>query len=1410
MHKGLIALLTMALVGLGAPAVEAAPAESAAAQVRAKGVSPDKLGVETNRYIVVLDAPTLLDELRQATGKVPGDDLRGDLRSGLARDGLQAVNARFLDFEAEFERQIGRPLAPVHRYTTALNGFSVELDAAEARQLEAMPGVLSVQKDFLLKKQTGAGPGWIGADRLWNGEGGLGQNRGEGVIIGVIDSGINWDHPSFQDPGETDPGAHDHVNPLGQQLGLCSDSEVLCNDKLIGVFDFVQDNPQTEVEEEFNNGFDNGAHGAHTAGTAGGNPVSVTFTGLGTSDLSGVAPNANIISYRVCYAGDPDDPDDDACQGSASLGAIDEAIRNGVDVINYSIGGPAFDPWAPGSTMLAFLRAVEAGVFVATSAGNAGRDENNVPVPGGRPFTVGAPATAPWITAVGSATHNRIFGGTLNTSGGGSTPPGPLSGLTQVEASLGMREIVYAGDFGNALCGTGPAELEATCGANTGASNPFEPGTFNGEIVVCDRGTYGRIEKSKNLQLAGAGGYVLANVSGGLENVVGDDHCLPAVHLRTEDGDALREWLANGEGHMGSLTGLQLTDDDDFGDRMSEFSSRGPNLGTTADILKPNLIAPGDLIFAAGTEGSEIIGLGGTSMASPHVAGAAALLRAYEPDLTPMQIASVLELTATDGNAKDWDFGAVDHFDTGAGRPRLLEAATVGVYLDEDAAGFRAANPNNGGDPKTLNLASITDAQCLQRCSFTRRIGAFAGGRTWTLSTSGFPAGVEVTVSPASFTLGAGQEQEIEITVDWSAVPELGLDWFFGKVHIDNPQSPQATMPVSIYASFGEFPSEWVIETEAATGSRDFELLGVESLPQATYRAGGLRPADRVTLPLVQDPTRDNPFDGGEGTRTLLFGVPQNALWFHAETLISPAEDVDLFVGLDSDGDGLAEESELVCASTTPDDIEFCDLFEPVAGTWWVVVQNWDDGTSGSPEQDVIFESVVIAQTDDSQLIATGPGITATFEPVDVRLSWEDVAAGPQTALYGAVGIGSRRDAGADAGVIPVRIQRTDVGAPGPMALRDGADRAFALAAGATHEALFIDVPPGIAELQIRTAAETSEGGISTVANNALELELVRVPWGDNPQGPAFAGAPGVPIPGSAVTVASASGGNGQGPRLTVDGGVPPGRYHAVISNTLGQPVSVRTRADLVSDGTAVNVFGGLWAPSSRPDIAQGFEYTPAGGNRAFLWYTYDADGSPAWYLAAAPLVDGNRWSADLLRFTNDGETQAATVVGDITISMLDESDAVLSWTLFGASGTERFSPLPRTCPEGFDENFTGVWFRGVDGLGGASVLVNSATQGQVHYLYDGAGEPRWLIASGPFPFPNALPLLQFDGFCPGCAGVSDDVSSTEVGTLRTGFEAGDVGTWTLDYDFLAPARGSVLRTDDIVKLTDELACVAP
>ncbi len=1203
----------------------------------------------TDRYIVVLNQPSLVERmvtLERSQGPqsnvaiLRDTEGRLELNSDLARDELGVLDRQFEDVLIGMSAELGRDLQPDLRYRMGLNGFSVKLNAQEAKRLATLDGVRFVRKETFAKMQTDAGPRWIGAEEVWNGAGNLTANRGAGVVVGIIDSGINWDHPSFQDPGQGGGAGYDHVNPYGSQLGLCSKPSVLCNDKLVGVYDFVQDIPGTEFVENNNDGFDDGDHGAHTAGTVAGNPVDYEISGVPVT-VSGVAPNANIVSYRVCHRENPDEPDAGTCAGSWILAAIDQAIADGVDVINYSLGSEAFDPWFSADA-LTFLNAVNAGIFIAVSAGNSGPDAS----------TVGSPANAPWLTAVGAATHDRQ---------------------------------------------------------------------------------------------------------------------LPNFTINPNAADLV-----------------------------TIFSSRGPALAPVQDILKPNVMAPGSNILAADNESTNVVLKSGTSMSSPHVAGAAALILADRPGLSPSQVASMLELSATDEIARNYNLQAVDHFDTGAGRIQVDQAIQLGVYLDETAQNFFDANPAQGGSPRDLNLASLSDANCRPSCTFTRRIGSFAS-QSWSTSVSGLPAGVQVTVAPQSFTLNAGQTQEITVSVDTSGAPFD--EWVFGKIIISNPNFPNAVMPLSVLPASPRLPEEIAISTNQSSGFRDFEVAGLPPMTGAVFATGGLQESDINVFNLVQDPTNGDAFDGGDGVATLLIDVPPNTLLLHADTPASDSNDVDLFVGFDANGNGRAEEGEVICESTTPQDIESCDIIDPLVGDWWVVVQNWDAGVTGvpGPAQAITLATAVVSPSSDSTLVATGPGTGEEFETFNLRLAWNNLSALNGSVLWGALRVTPNPSVPLVNEVVPVRLERNGIAPESARPLLDNRAVEFALAGNSAAEALYIDVPPGVTSLDVLAAGRTAS------QSNGLRIELVRQPFND-----AFANAPGVSFPASTQPAASGTGGNGQGPRATVNGGVTPGRWFVVVENTSASPASVSLTAGMEHSGSPVNVFGGLWQPASRPGINQGFEYTPAGNNRAFLWYTYDQDGSPVWYIASAAQSDNNSWTSDLFRFTNDGPSnvarQTGTKVGQVGITMLGESDAIMSWTLFGVSGSDRAEPLSRSCPESVTptQSFTGLWYRGADGLGGASIVANRTSQAHIHYLYDGNGQPRWLLAAGDFE-DEVLPMNQFSGFCPTCTG---SVTFQEVGSIGVSYSDNATGIWEMDFDFLSPASGGTQRRDGILRLSDTLSCV--
>lgn len=1350
----------------------------------AKGAAP--VGTHSQRYIIELRDPPLAEYDGRALsggGKSAAARLEAtapritrahklDMHSPATLAYLDYIGAQQSEFRLQAARLIGREVTPVHTYRTASNGMALDLTAREAAELAGSPLVKSISRDTRYRLQTYAGPEWIGADQIWSGAAGFPSDRGEGIVIGVLDSGINWDHASFADPS---PDGYNFSNPLGEQLGLCDDPEVLCSDKLIGVYDFVEDDPSTDEVEENTKGHDNDfyGHGSHVASIAAGNPISnVSLSSSVKVTISGVAPRSNLIVYRVCYAGD-DPPDSSSCMGSAVLSAIDQAVEDGVDVINYSVGSDAGDPWAPGSVSRAYLTARSAGIVVVTSAGNEGPNAG----------TIGSPANAPWIVGVGAATHDKFLANRFDLSGGPTALACLQGNGPAITSTIGPEPVVFAGEVGDPM----------GCSA-------FPVGSMSDSIALVSRGGCTFVTKAANAAQAGADMMVVYNnVAGALVLMELGGSTIPACMIENSDGIAARDFVQATPAATGQVKyPTDLFSNPFFGDAVAGFSSRGPQEPPVEDTLKPNLIAPGVSIVAASNEEQKLRTLSGTSMASPHVAGAAALLKSVHADWSASQIISALETTATAQWATDQGGAAATPWVRGAGHSQLGEAANAGLYLDVTQSQFLQANPASGGNPGVLNLPGLVDSKCQRNCSFTRTVTDQMGGGNWTATAVDFPPGMTVTVTPSSFTLGNAESRSLNIDVDVTALDTIG-EWVDGRVRLSAAGSPDQYFTLSVLVHGGDLPAQWEIDDDRNGGWQDFALSGLAAMPEATFHAGGLVQQTRTEQVLVEDPSRDDVYDGGAGVYTVWHDLPQGGLWLHAETLASTAEDLDLFVGRDDNHDGVADEEEELCHSYTPQDIEQCDLYSLPPGDYWVLVQNWEGGEAEG--DDVTLLSVAIPDGGGS-LAASGPGIVPYGAAFDLRLSWDNLAALPGEQWFGAVAVGTRRDHPDDIGVIPLRFNRTGIAAPATFPLFDGVDHELALGASAGHDRLFIDVPPGASRLTVSADARDAN------QNDSLSLELRRLDFVA-----ALIEPPFTAVPDGAVALVSDTGGTESGPSVVVSGAsLQPGRWYAVLTNGGGQPAAVKVRADLEFQGTSLPIHRGLWEPISRPGLSQGYDYNWGTVGRSLIWYTYGEDHQSAWYIAGSPASPGNVWVSDLYRVTNDGMNQQLATVGRVGVTILAEDDALFSFTLFGESGTDRMQPLSAlSCPqiEGAPRSYTGIWYRGEDGLGGASVLVNSATQAQIHYLFDAAGLPRWLFAQdlvNPEPTNAEMPMLQFTGYCAVCANTG--VSSEPVGVLTRDFTSETAGSWNLDYLFQPPLSGSVERTDQIIKLTGTLDCL--
>ncbi len=744
-----------------------------------------------------------LDNLKATNPKLTKNHKKFNARSPASKAYSNHLKTVKQDRMEEIKTAIGSNKRESYHYKAMYHGVMMRLSEDEAAQIKNLPNIKSVAKEPVYELDTERGPRWIKAHEIWEGTAvptNAFPGEGAGLIVGVIDTGINTDHPSFAEVGPAD--GYVHVNPFGDGnfVGHCiggdndglpppndpPNPEVPCNNKLIGAWGL--ENGDLAAPEDSN------GHGSHTASTAAGNHWAGPFfegnanANILLDQISGVAPHANIIAYDVCEA---------SCFSTSA--GIDRAILDGVDVINFSISGGNV-PWSDNDRL--FLDAVNADIFVAASAGNT-RDTNPNPI-------ADTSHDGPWVMTVANSTHDRD-GSRITGSfvGGDTTAPADTAGQSNT-GNFGPANIVYAGDFVN------PGETEPEQ-----CLNPFPAGTWtNGEIVVCDRGAIARVAKGANVLAGGAGGLILANIDGGAASVVADFHVLPGIHVDNISGNAIKAWLASGAGHMGEIINMSTSGGNPaVADVISGSSLRGPNL--SFDVTKPSITAPGTSIAAAFNnnpntlDGSAEIGIiSGTSMSGPHIAGSGALMKGAHPNWSVPEIKSAIMMTADRTGRKEDNATPTDHDDVGSGRVDLSKAAMVGLVMDESFDNFLAANPATGGDPMTLNLPSVRNSTCGASCSWTRTLKhKLNADSNWTLSTE-TDGTFTLEVSPTNFAMtsndviyGDGFDNSPlvtsmpqEITITATGVPTVAEGMAFGYVILsdDSGLTPDLHITVSV------------------------------------------------------------------------------------------------------------------------------------------------------------------------------------------------------------------------------------------------------------------------------------------------------------------------------------------------------------------------------------------------------------------------------------------------------------------------------------------------------------------------------------------------------------------------------------------------------------------------------------
>ncbi|XP_020183805.1 subtilisin-like protease [Aegilops tauschii subsp. strangulata] len=548
-------------------------------------------------------------------------------RSNAGEDAHRQWHKSFLPSSLTGESNESRLL---HSYTEVFSGFAVRLTDAELDLVAKKPGFVRAFPDRTLQLMTTHTPEFLG---LRNDTGFWSQaGYGKGVIIGLLDTGIYATHPSFNDHGVPPPPA--------RWKGSCKAAR--CNNKLIGAKSFIKGVDSGDEE----------GHGTHTSSTAAGNFVTgASYHGVGKGTAAGIAPSAHIAMYKVC--------DSRGCEESAVLAGLEEAIKDGVDVLSFSLGGTMSPIYDQDPIAIGAFSAMSKGILMVCAAGNDGPDLFSVT------------NVAPWLLTVAAGSVDRSFGAGVNL-GNGKIIDGEA--LTQkASPSSKSHPLVYS-------------EERRYC-------NYSDDSGITGKILVCEN-TKSETQQSNVRRIVGAGasGVVLFNDEISGYTTIVQDYNSSVVQVTASDGGILKAYAASSKSSfVASLTYNNTL----FGVRPAPvvpfFSSRGPSF-TNLNILKPDILAPGLNILAAWPP-STASGQGpfniisGTSMATPHVSGVAALIKSIHPDWSPAAIKSAILTTSdivnsTGGSILDEQHRKARVFDTGAGHVNPARAADPGLVYD--------------------------------------------------------------------------------------------------------------------------------------------------------------------------------------------------------------------------------------------------------------------------------------------------------------------------------------------------------------------------------------------------------------------------------------------------------------------------------------------------------------------------------------------------------------------------------------------------------------------------------------------------------------------------------------------------------------------------------------------------------
>ncbi|KAL2326644.1 hypothetical protein Fmac_025702 [Flemingia macrophylla] len=552
--------------------------------------------------------------------------------------------------------------ALLHSYKKSFNGFVAKLTEDEAMRMRGLEGVVSVFENRKNVLHTTKSWDFIGFPQNVKR-----SSIESDIIVGVIDSGIWPESDSFSDKG--------FGPPPRKWKGTCHN--FTCNNKIIGAKYFCIGG--SCGKHDIISPRDSEGHGTHCASTAAGNLVeSASFFGLGKGTARGGVPSARVAMYKTCWSS--------GCHDADILKAFDEAIADGVDIISLSQGTVgAYPNYFEDTYAIGAFHAMKKGILTSQAAGNSGPDLYTIT------------NNAPWLLSVAASTIDRKFLTRVQLGDGTVYEGVSVNSFDQNNTSY---PLIYAGDAPN-ITGGYNSSVSRFC-----QESSIDEDLVKGKIILCNDFPQGTFTERLISKVAG----IL--VGSPLSQDVADIFALPAVSLSQKDGKLIQSYIGL-TSHEGK---------DSLAPYIASFSSRGPN-AITADILMPDLAAPGADILAAWSPIGSVSGVKGdkrkvnynivygTSMACPHVTAAAAYIKSFHPDWSPAAIKSALMTTATPMSEA---LNPEAEFAYGAGQLDPIKAVNPGLVYDANEIDYVKFLCGQGYDVKKIRAITSDNSSCTQ------------------------------------------------------------------------------------------------------------------------------------------------------------------------------------------------------------------------------------------------------------------------------------------------------------------------------------------------------------------------------------------------------------------------------------------------------------------------------------------------------------------------------------------------------------------------------------------------------------------------------------------------------------------------------------------------------------------------